>query len=205
MRVAIYLAGGIQKGHEKGGFYWTEAELRELRRDLARWDISFLNPALRTDDLSDSRSVFGRDMVQVFSSQVVLVDAREKRGLGVGAEMMWAKINRIPVIAWAPKNSHYRKDETTLLGVRVEQFVHPFVDSLSDALVESLEEASHWIRMHFSSHPQPVKGIEEIGAAMEHYKTTQFHRDKPMSEIIHSNQTLEMRMRRSLPKLEAAP
>ena len=97
--ISIYLAGNIQKDHEnKSQIYWTEEDRDFLRNELAPKNISFLNPALRTDDLSDQLSVFGRDMTQVYCSDLVFVDARERRGLGVGAEMMWAKMNRIPLL-----------------------------------------------------------------------------------------------------------
>src|SRR5690348_7658831 len=97
-KIAIYLAGSIKKGHEKSDeSFWTEEDMDFLKKQIAPHEISFLNPAFRTDNLSDQRSVFGRDMVQVFSSNIVFVDARARRGLGVGAEMMWAKVNKIPV------------------------------------------------------------------------------------------------------------
>lgn len=35
--------------------------------------------------------------------------------LGVGAEMMWAKVHKLPIITLAPKNSHYHISNTTLL------------------------------------------------------------------------------------------
>lgn len=89
--LAIYLAGSIQKGHEKSDYFWSDSDLSVLKDGLSRYEVSFLNPALRSDDLSDQHSVFGRDMLQVFCSNIVFVDARSRRGLGVGAEMMWAK------------------------------------------------------------------------------------------------------------------
>lgn len=132
------------------------------------------------DDLSDQQSVFGRDMIQVFCSNFVFVDARDRRGLGFGAEMMWAKLNKIPVVTWAPKNSHYHKDQTTILGVSVQNFVHPFVESLSDKIVENLEEGAKWIQEIISNPSNTIKGIEHIGAAMQHYKTNQLRHDKSM-------------------------
>ncbi len=85
-------------------------------------------------------------MLQVFCSRLFFVDARDRRGLGVGAEMMWAKLHRIPIVTWAPKNSHYHKTHTRLLDVPVKNWVHPFIESLSDALVENLEEGAEWIK-----------------------------------------------------------
>lgn len=101
--LAIYLAGTIKKGHVVSDLLcWTDEHMAQIQENLKDFDVSFLNPALRTDDLGDQFSVFGRDMLQVFTSHVVFVDARDRRGLGVGAEMMWAKMNGIPVVTWAP-------------------------------------------------------------------------------------------------------
>ena len=201
-KIAIYLAGSIKKGHEKvDESYWTDENIDLISKSLNGYEVSFLNPAFRTDDLSDQRSVFGRDMVQVFSSNIVFVDARARRGLGVGAEMMWAKLNKIAVVTWAPKNSHYHKSHTTILDVPVENFVHPFVESLSDKIVENLEEGAEWIRSIMSDSMREIKGIEHIVSAMQHYRQTQLHKDMPMQDLLKASQALHERMQRDVPKV----
>lgn len=194
-QIAIYLAGSIKKGHETDPFYWTDADLAVIKDNLNKFEISFLNPAFRTDDLSDQFSVFGRDMLQVCSSNVVFVDARDRRGLGVGAEMMWAKMHKIPVITLAPRNTHYRRDLTTILGVSVPNFVHPFVEALSDKIVDNLIEGSEWIATMLS-HPKEIKDIKYIEAAMQHYRDTQLFQDKPMRELLNSSTELLERTKR---------
>lgn len=196
-KIAIYLAGSIQKGHEKGDeTFWTGRDMDLLRLHLPQFEISFLNPAFRTDDLSDPLSVFGRDMLQVFCSDIVFVDARDRRGLGVGAEMMWAKLNKTPLVIWAPKNSHYNKSNTTVLGVPVSDFIHPFIDSLGDKIVETLIEGAEWINSVISNPLFEVKGIEHIENAMEHYKARQLANDKPMQDLLDHHQELKSRMER---------
>lgn len=201
-KIAIYLAGSIKKGHEKTDeTYWTDADMRFIRQSLNEYEISFLNPAFRTDDLSNNRSVFGRDMVQVFSSNVVFVDARNRRGLGVGAEMMWAKLNKIPVVTWAPMNSHYHKSKTTILDVPVENFIHPFVESLSDKIVENLAEGTEWIHTVLTNSSIEIKGLESINSAMNHYKETQLHNDTPMQDLLAASEVLQKRMQRAHPNV----
>lgn len=200
--IAIYLAGSIKKGHEKpDAYYWTDADMALLKKQLEPHSVSLLNPAFRTDDLSDQFSVFGRDMLQVFSSNFVFVDARDRRGLGVGAEMMWAKVNRIPVVAWAPRNTHYRKDATSLLGVPVANFVHPFVEALSDRIVDDLAEAAEWVHAILSNSAPDIKGIEFIGSAMQYYKESQLPKDEPMKEMLAACEQLHARAYRSLPQV----
>lgn len=192
--IAIYLAGSIKKAHERSDdTYWGEADMQFLRNCLKDYEILFLNPAFRTDNLSDQRSVFGRDMLQVFSSDVVFVDARDRRGLGVGAEMMWAKYNNIPVVTLAPKDSHYNKSHTTLLDIPVVDWVHPFVESLSDHIVENLSEGAEWIRKMAES-PLPVKGIDYVKSAMKYYMEMQLHHDVPMNTLINSCNILVERL-----------
>lgn len=195
-KIAIYLAGSIKKEHVKGNeSYWSESDMECLQVNLPTYAISFLNPSFRTDDLSDQYSVFGRDMLQVFCSDIVFVDAREKRGLGVGAEMMWAKVHRLPIITLAPKNSHYHKSNTTLLDVALKDWVHPFVESLSDAIVENLKEGAIWIERFISNSSMPIKDIAYIESAMIHYRAAQFQSDEPMKKLIDNSPELETRMR----------
>jgi hypothetical protein len=185
-KVGIYLAGSIKKGHENPQeSFWTENDMAVIRKSFHEYEVVFLNPAFRMDNLSDQHSVFGRDMTQVFCSHAVFVDARDRRGLGVGAEMMWAKMNRIPVVTWAPRDSHYNKTKATILGVEVEQFIHPFVYGLSDKIVDHLEEGAIWIE-NMMSHPSiEIKGVEHIQSAMQYYQKSQLPTDLPMLEILN--------------------
>lgn len=193
-KVAIYLAGSIKKGHENNdGSYWTDDHMNELREILAPVTVSFLNPCFRKDDLTDQHSVFGRDMLQVFCSDLVFVDARDRRGLGVGAEMMWAKVNNIPVMTWAPLGTHYHLENTSVLDCPIEKFVHPFVQALSDQIVESLPEAASWILSELIPKRIQVKGVEHMTTAMRHYRQTQFHLDTPMQELFSGHPSLEAR------------
>lgn len=198
-KIAIYLAGSIKKGHENSNdSYWTETDKAFLKKALSSYEVSFLNPSFRSDDLSDQRSVFGRDMLQVFCSDLVFVDARDRRGLGVGAEMMWAKLHKLPVITLAPKNTHYHKRDTTLLGVPVTDWIHPFVESLSDVIVENLHEGTAYIERFMSDSSLPIKDIAYIESAMHHYRATQLHSDIPMKNLLDNSPELEMRVRKKI-------
>ena len=203
-KIAIYLAGSIKKGHENSNnSYWTDTDMDLLRESFEKHDVAFLNPAFRTDNLADQRSVFGRDMLQVFSSHAVFVDARDRRGLGVGAEMMWAKLNQIPVVAWAPKNSHYNKEKTSVLDVAVDGFIHPFVLGLSDKVIDTLPEGAEWLEKALSNPSSvKIKSTDDIADAIEYYKSTQFHNDTPMLEAV--NGRLEKRMNRPHPQFVIA-
>lgn len=195
--IALYLAGNIQKGHEQESqIFWTNEDREILQKGLAPNQVVFLNPALRADDLSDQKGAFGRDMTQVFCANVVFVDARERRGLGVGAEMMWAKMHHLPVLTLAPKNSHYHQEELSVLGVTIKPWIHPFVESLSDAVVEDLQQGIAWLK-GFLLGKRPIKGPEFIHETMKHYQTTQFPSDHPMREIFEEYPALQEKMAQS--------
>ncbi len=192
--VSIYLAGKIQKAHEAPNeTYWTEEDQQVIRKAMSPHHVHFLNPAIRTDDLSDQKSVFGRDMMQVFSADAVFVDARDRRGLGVGAEMMWAKFNKIPVVSLAPLGSHYNKASTSLLGVEVSSWVHPFIEGLSDQIVASLEEGAAWLMKELQKPSSKIKGSEYMREAMQYYLEKQYAQDVPMCTLAASNQVLQER------------
>jgi len=200
MKVSIYLAGKIKKKHEEPNeHYWSDADIEKLQSSSL--DIDILNPAKRLDDLSDQFSVFGRDMLQVFSSDIVLVDARDRRGLGVGAEMLWAKTNSIPVISLSPINSHYNKESTSLLDVEVKNWIHPFIESLSDVIVENLDDAILWIEKIMRDKTIEIKGKDSIFDAMKYYKKTNLFKDLPMKELIDSNSSIQFRAENLLRKV----
>lgn len=182
--VAIYLAGGIKKGEkDKEKICWEKDDKDFIRNELEGWEIVFLDPQIRGDQLSDALSVFGRDMTQVTNCDFVLVDGREKRGVGVGIEMLMAKVRGIPVVSIIPKNTHYHRDKVSYLGQEVKNFVHPTFFALSDKIAGDLAEAMEWVREHLRD-PRPVKGIHSVEDAMRHYRETQLEGDKPMKEFL---------------------
>jgi len=185
-KLSIYFAGTIAKNHEILESKWTEEDFSFLQRKLRPHSLLFLNPAQRSDDLSDQTSVFGRDMSQVFLADVVFVDARHRRGLGVGAEMMWAKFHAKPLVVLAPEDTHYRKVNTEILRTHITEYVHPFVHNLSDSIVTSLEEGAAWILRWISGDVAPIKDLTNIYDAMRHYQHTQYNHDYPMRELISS-------------------
>jgi hypothetical protein len=167
--IIIYLAGKIPNEDEipNDALHWTKYHMDHLRSHLSEFDVVLLNPAFKDCDLTNQDTVFSRDMHYVFSSNIIFVDARGPRGLGVGAEMMWAKVNKIPVISWAPKDTHYNT------RTHVSSFIHPFVNGLSDKVVENIEEGTEWIKQFVKDSSVKIKNSDSIHSVMEHYKKNQ--------------------------------
>jgi hypothetical protein len=165
-KIIIYLAGKIPNEDEtpSHALHWTKQHMDHLRSNLSEFDVVLLHPAFKDCDLNSQDTVFGRDMHYVFSSNIIFVDARGPRGLGVGAEMMWAKVNGIPVVSWAPKDTHYN----------ASNFIHPFVNGLSDKVAENIEEGAKWIKQFVKDlHSVKIKNSDSIHSIMEYYKTSQ--------------------------------
>lgn len=194
-RVSMYLAGNIQKSHSTyDEQYWTSKELDAIKQILAPVEVDFLNPAERMDDLANQKSVFGRDMTQVYSADVVFVDARQRRGLGVGAEMMWAKVNNKPLVVWVPEGSYYNQRNVKILGNQVDHFIHPFVEHLADALVDTVELGAQWIKQNILENSIKPRGVEYIKETMLYYQQNYLNVDGPMQKIIISNDKIKAKL-----------
>ena len=182
--ITIYPAGGVQKGkddNEKAS--WTGEDMEIFRKKIEPMKVHFIDPRFRNDYLGDTISVFGRDLMAVRISDFVVVDARHKRGIGVGQEMLFAKMNKVPVIAVAPKNSHYVRGKLEYLGQKVENYVHPFLFCTSDVIVEDFESAAQWIK-DFLEKPKAVKDISITEKAIKEYMKKYMAQDDPVNEAI---------------------
>lgn len=187
MKLRIYLSGSIKKGKNDNNqkSYWTDDEIGVLRNVLSnKYELVFLNPAVRSDDLSDFKSTFGRDLLQVFVSDLILVDARTHKGIGIGSEMTFAKLNNIPVITIAPTNSKYIKENFEYLGQSLDKWVHPFIGGLSDYILESVEEAADFILNNFPFKEGEIKDKSYFYSSMQHYINTQLENDSAMYDCV---------------------
>jgi hypothetical protein len=190
----IYLSGTIKKSNDTDNpSEWTIAHLKLMQELFSKqgFKVHFLNPAARSNDLSDEFSLFGRDMLQTYLSDFVLADMREKRGIGVGYEIAFANFKNIPIVSWAKLNSHYRPLYCEILGQKLENFTHPFVSQPSKIVVENLDTAVDFIANY---HPEPKKPLTRDDyplTAILHYLATQFQKDKEMYELIENHSSLK--------------
>ncbi len=177
-RISIYLAGNVRTDNHEDVF-WRDEFKEVLEKELEGVEVIFFDPTHRSDDVSDCLGTFGRDALCVSSCNFVIVDARERQGIGTGAEMVIAKLHGVPVISVVPKETYYRKASVKYYDRIIDDFIHPFVHSLSDTMVETVEEAAHWIKEHLES-PKRIKDSSLIENAIKYYKEHQMHKDEPM-------------------------
>jgi hypothetical protein len=148
----IYLSGSIRKGNtdpRPDTHFWSERDEQLVRENAGVAEVELLNPAKTSLRRNDFALNFGCDLYLVSISDIVLVDARTEKGIGVGAEMMFAANNGIPVITWAPEDSHYRRKLVpNVFGEDLRNWTHPFIFGLSDYVADSLEQAMTQVQAH---------------------------------------------------------
>lgn len=148
----IYLSGSIRKGStdsRSDDHFWSERDEQFIREHAGVPQVELLNPAKTRIRRSDFALNFGCDLYLVSISDIVLVDARREKGIGVGAEMMFAADCGIPIIAWAPPDSHYRRSFVpNVFGEDLHDWTHPFIFGLSDRVVDDLGQAMEQVRAH---------------------------------------------------------
>lgn len=148
----IYLSGSIRKGStdpRPSDHFWSPENEDFIRNNAGAQEVELLNPAKTQIRRTDYALNFGCDLYLVSISDIVLVDARHSKGIGVGAEMMFAADRHIPIITWAPSNGHYRRTFLPdVYGEDLHDWMHPFIFGLSDRVVDDLPAAMEAVRAH---------------------------------------------------------
>jgi hypothetical protein len=142
--VNIFLSGSIKKGRSDQRderYFWTAEDEETIRRTVAK-PVVLLNPAKSPIRRNDFFVNYGCDLYLVEKSHVVLVDLRTQKGLGVGAELMYAQFTGHPVVGWLPDNSYYKRERIAdVFGEDLFGWTHPFVYGLCDIIADNLTEA----------------------------------------------------------------
>ncbi len=132
----IFLAGKIPKGKEDNATDFAESIILHIKLKGAE----FIKGEKRDLDESDFFLVFGWDCRHIKNSDIVIVDAREKLGAGTAQEILIAKYFGKPVITILPKGTHHRRTNFEFVGKVIADWIHPFIYSTSDIIVESEKE-----------------------------------------------------------------
>lgn len=120
-------------------------------------------------------------MYQVMVATAVVVDARERRGIGIGVEMSAAALLGTPIIVVAPRNSKYRADELEYRGVLVRDYVHPHVAALASAVVDDFLAAGETLPELAQQKARDIGHIPEwLNEAIKEYRDNVLPGDPPM-------------------------
>lgn len=160
----IYLAGEIPKGdaEAKGFADWRKRYISVLGKIF---DAEFITPLAGEVDETDSLLVVGKDSKSIKSSDLVIVNAEGRLGAGTAMELVIAKYLKKPVVTVLPKDSHHRRSNLAFNGKLIGDWVHPFVRTFSDFVVQRIEDVEELKDAILSS---PTKDITIIDQAISY-------------------------------------
>jgi len=170
----IYLAGSVPKGSEEEKTFvnWRlryKDVLEKVFSSMQEAPCSFIMPNSGDMDENDFLLIVGKDSKSIKSSDLVVVNSEGRLGAGTSMEMVIAKYFKKPVITVLPKNSYHRRTNVTFQGkFFVEDWIHPFVHTFSDFVVESVEEIENIKDDVLSGE---IKDISIIDKSIEHRET----------------------------------
>lgn len=168
----IYLSGSIKKGDDDPRpeeTYWREEDEHHILKYINA-NASILNPSRSKIGRNDYLANYGCDLYLLLLSDLIIVDLRNPRGIGVGAELMLAREREIPVFAWVPENSHYKRSYIkNVFGEDLKNWTHPFVYGLCDYIDPTLNSLCRSINSYFESNQTPKKRVPSVDSAVSYY------------------------------------
>lgn len=140
----VYLSGSVKKGSSdtrSDELFWSERDEDAIISSVGEGTV-LLNPSKTPIIRNDYWGNYGCDLFLVQRADVVLVDLRDKKGIGIGAELMYAQHLGKTVLGWLPSNSYYKRNFVPQVsGEDLHNWTHPFAFGLCDRLFETLEAA----------------------------------------------------------------
>lgn len=173
-QIKVYIAGKVSPGSSMGTSFWRDDFCRRLE-EKSGFNIVNLDPTSQKVLPFDSQMVFGRDSFMIKESDLVIVNLTDDISVGGSQEMLIAKYFSKPLIGIAKEGGKFVNKNFNDFG-RIVDFVHPFVFSTCDAIVNDEDEAAEWIKNHFGR--QKPKGIECIDDSIKYYLEDYFDGDE---------------------------
>ena len=160
----IYLAGSIPKGDEESKDFidWRKQYITVLEKVF---DAEFITPLAGEVDETDQLLVVGKDAKSIKSSDLIIVNAEDRLGAGTAMELVIAKYLHKLVVTVLPKDTYHRRSNLTFGTVSVDDWIHPFVHTFSDFIVEHIKDVEQLKLSIFSS---SAKDITIIDRAINH-------------------------------------
>lgn len=158
-KLHIFLSGSVHKGSgdkRESSFFWSSQDEEVLIENITNAEVIILNPNTISTPKWKFKDRYTSDLEMVIQSDVMIVDARTKKGLGVGAEMMMAHYESIPVYSLATPGSHYRNEILNNDSERIE-WIHPFVFGLSHKIYDSISNIANDINVKISENEITLK------------------------------------------------
>jgi len=163
----IYLAGNVPKGDKeaKSNINWRKKYIEIISQNIN--DIEFFDPNVFYSIERDSKAVLGADSLSIKKSDLVVINGEEQLGAGTSMEFVIAKYFKKPVVTVLPKDSFHRRSNLFYNGKEITDWIHPFVGSFSDVIIENISEIKTAIS---KIEKQKIKGLSTIDEAIEYAK-----------------------------------
>lgn len=189
--ISIFLSGSMSKkaNFEGTNNTWSSSSALFLSSSL-QFPVDIRNPISIDVDECDSRNRFLADIGMLLGCDLVIVEASEKRGIGVGVEMALARWFKIPLYVISPLNSHYNR-----ITSNMEHWIHPFILELADKVFDDMNTLVDYLNcLHLNKRLPKNPGIDASdvlnrmmsfdGGYDEGYATVkQFWGEKPASLV----------------------
>lgn len=170
----IYLAGKVPKGPEIGVVPDWRASYMAALSCVPR--LEFLSPEDPSLDESQPLEIFGHDCYLVRCSDIVVVNASTKMGVGTSQEMVIAKYFGKYVYTVLPRDTEHRRSNLQMHGSVIKDWMHPFVVTMSDVVFDDLEGLCAFMVANAESLLDlPVKSIEIVEKGIAHYLSHSCH------------------------------
>jgi len=139
----IYLAGHVPKGdHETKNFVDWRKQYEKLLPDELEAKCIYPYDRSPEFDEADFKKVFGYDCSLIKNSDLMIVNAQTRLGVGTSQEMVIAKYFKKPVITVLPTDSYSRRPNVTIRGQLIADWIHPMIDAFSDLIFDDPEQLS---------------------------------------------------------------
>jgi len=137
----IYLAGKVPKQDDEKFEDWR-ALYKEciVNSNFSKEKIEFTDPMDKDLDESNFEMVYGHDCSLIRNCDLVIVNAKEKTGIGTSQEILIAKYYKKYVVTVVPENTIYNRRNITLMGRNIKKWIHPFVYTSSDLIIEDIKK-----------------------------------------------------------------
>ncbi|MDD5726672.1 MAG: hypothetical protein PHC53_04710 [Patescibacteria group bacterium] len=167
MSLKICLLGSLPKGDEARK-NWTDWKIDYKNRLSVMPDIEFTDGDAWTDE-SRPFELVGHDSYIIKTADLIIVNAENKLGAGTAQEMIIAKYFKKPVITILPKDTHHRKSKIVFNGELIDDWIHPFILTFSDLLVEDLTDCIGWIKELNKGTELKIKDITTVDQAVNSF------------------------------------
>ncbi len=176
-KLKFTLLGSIPKGDEerKKWMDWKTEYIEKISKAIPQ--AKFLYGDLISDNVGPDL-VVGHDLWLIKNSDIVIVHATSKIGAGTAQEMVFSKYFKKPLISIVPKNTHHRRTNVVFHGVKVKDWIHPFIYIASDFVAEDIEGVIKWVK-EFLKNPGKVKDISVFDEKVAYF-------EKELSDIVKS-------------------